>query len=72
VDEGLRQLAERDANAAQALQRRVASAVEQRSAAYVGRHGERSMRIGAVLFDRGRRLCAEGPCGAELLQAFRA
>jgi cobalt-precorrin-5B (C1)-methyltransferase len=72
VDEALRQLAALDASAAQALQHRVASAVEQRSAAYLARHGERSMRIGAVLFDRDRRLCAEGPCGAELLQAFRA
>jgi cobalt-precorrin-5B (C1)-methyltransferase len=72
VDEALRQLAALDASAAQALQYRVASAVEQRSAAYLARHGERSMRIGAALFDRDRRLCAEGPCGAELLQAFRA
>ncbi|MBW0173025.1 MAG: cobalt-precorrin-5B (C(1))-methyltransferase CbiD [Vulcanococcus sp.] len=72
VDEALRQLAALDASAAQALQHRVASAVEQRSAAYLARHGERSMCIGAVLFDRDRRLCAEGPCGAELLQAFRA
>ncbi len=72
VDEALRQLAALDASAAQALQHRVASAVEQRSAAYLARHGERSMRIGAVLFDRDRSLCAEGPCGAELLQAFRA
>jgi len=72
VDEALRQLAAVDPSAAQALQQQVASAVEQRSAAYLARHGERVMRIGAVLFDRGRRLCAEGPCGAELLQAFRA
>jgi len=72
VDEALRQLAAVDASAAQALQQQVARAVEQRSAAYLARHGERVMRIGAVLFDRGRRLCAEGPCGAELLQAFRA
>jgi cobalt-precorrin-5B (C1)-methyltransferase len=72
VDEALRQLSALDASAAQALQHRVASAVEQRSAAYLARHGERSMRIGAVLFDRDRSLCAEGPCGAELLQAFRA
>ena len=72
VDQALRQLAALDASAAQALQHRVASAVEQRSAAYLARHGERSMRIGAVLFDRDRSLCAEGPCGAELLQAFRA
>jgi cobalt-precorrin-5B (C1)-methyltransferase len=72
VDEALRQLAVVDAAAAQALQQQLAAAVEQRSAAYLARHGQSGLRIGAVLFDRGRRLCAQGPCGAELLQAFRA
>ena len=72
VDEGLRALAAVDAAAAQALQHQVATAVEQRSAAYLARHGDRVMRIGAVLFDRSRRLCAEGPSGSDLLQAFRA
>ena len=72
VDEALRDLAAADAAAAQALQQQLAAAIEERSAAYVARHGQRGLRIGAVLFDRGRRLCAQGPCGAELLQAFRA
>jgi cobalt-precorrin-5B (C1)-methyltransferase len=72
VEEALRELAAVDAAAAQALQHQVVTAVEQRSAAYLARHGQRAMRIGAVLFDRGRCLCAQGPCGAELLQAFRA
>jgi cobalt-precorrin-5B (C1)-methyltransferase len=72
VDEGLRALAAVDAAAAQALQHQVATAVEQRSAVYLARHGDRAMRIGAVLFDRSRRLCAEGPSGADLFQAFRA
>jgi cobalt-precorrin-5B (C1)-methyltransferase len=71
VDEALRQLAADDAPAAQALQQQVATAVEERSRHYVARHGQSGLRIGAVLFDRGRRLCAQGPCGAELLQAFR-
>jgi cobalt-precorrin-5B (C1)-methyltransferase len=61
-----------DAAAVQALQQQLAAAVEQRSAAYLARHGQSGLRVGAVLFDRGRRLCAQGPCGAELLQAFRA
>ena len=72
VDEGLRALAAVDAAAAQALQHQVATAVEQRSAAYLARHGDRVICIGAVLFDRSRRLCAEGPSGSDLLQAFRA
>ena len=72
VDEALRDLAAADAAAAQALQQQLAAAIEERSAAYVARHGQRGLRIGAVLFDRARRLCAQGPCGAELLQAFRA
>ncbi len=72
VDEALRELAAEDGAAAQALQQQLAGAIEERSAAYVARHGQRGLQIGAVLFDRGRRLCAQGPCGAELLQAFRA
>jgi len=28
--------------------------------------------VGAVLFDRRRQVCAEGPLGVELLQAFQA
>jgi cobalt-precorrin-5B (C1)-methyltransferase len=72
VDEALRELAAADAAAAVALQQQLAAAIEERSAAYVARHGQRGLRIGAVLFDRGRRLCAQGPWGAELLQAFRA
>jgi len=72
VDEALRELAAEDGAAAQALQQQLAGAIEERSAAYVARHGQHGLRIGAVLFDRGRRLCAQGPGGAELLQAFRA
>jgi cobalt-precorrin-5B (C1)-methyltransferase len=72
VDEALRELAAINAAAAQALQQQLAAAIEERSAAYLARHGQRGLQIGAVLFDRGRRLCAQGPCGAELLQAFRA
>ena len=72
VDEALRELAAADATAAHALQQRLAAAVEQRAAAYLARHGQPQLQPGVVLFDRGRRLAAEGPRGAELLQAFRA
>ena len=72
VDEALRGLATRDAAAAEALQGQVAAAVEQRSLSYLARHGQSGLRVGAVLFDRQRRICGQGPVGAELWQAFRA
>ena len=72
VDEALRELAVADAAAARALQQRLAAAVEQRAADYLARHGQSQLQPGVVLFDRARRLAAEGPRGAELLQAFRA
>ncbi len=72
VDEALRDLAAVDPAGAQALQQRLAAAVEQRSSSYLARHGQARMRVGAVLFDRQRQVCAEGPLGAEWLMAFRA
>jgi len=72
VDEALRGLAAIDAAGAEALQGQVAAAVEQRSLCYLARHGQSGMQIGAVLFDRQRRICGQGPVGAELWQAFRA
>ena len=72
VDEALRELATADAAAAQALQQRLAAAVEARAAAYLARHGQPGLQPGAVLFDRARRIAAEGPRGTALLQAFRA
>ena len=72
VDEALRDLATLDGPAARALQWRLAAAVEQRSQAYLARHGGMPLQLGAVLFDRQRRICAEGPCGAALLETFRA
>jgi cobalt-precorrin-5B (C1)-methyltransferase len=71
VEAALAALEARDAAAAERLRARVAAAVEERSAAYLGRHGASSMAVGAALFDRGRRLRACGPRGAELLEAFR-
>ena len=61
-----------DANACKALCARLAAAVEQRSVAYLARHGQSSLLVGAVLFDRRRQLRACGPQGALLLEAFRA
>ena len=72
VDEALRDLAAADATAARALQQRVAAAVEERAAAYLARHGQPGLQPGVVLFDRERRIAAQGPRGAELLQAFKA
>jgi cobalt-precorrin-5B (C1)-methyltransferase len=52
------------------LRLRVARAVEERSAVYLGRHGEKGMEVGTVLFDRSRRICASGPLGSALLERF--
>ncbi len=71
VEQALAELAERDASLAQRLRDRMAAAVEQRSATYVARHGHSGLAIGAVLFDRSRRLCALGPVGATLFNQFR-
>jgi cobalt-precorrin-5B (C1)-methyltransferase len=72
VDQALRQLAEQDASLALRLQQHLAAAVEQRSQRYLARHLSVPVQLGAVLFDRQRRVCGTGPCGAELLEAFRA
>jgi cobalt-precorrin-5B (C1)-methyltransferase len=53
------------------LRRRVAVAIERRSAEALARHGAPSMEVGAVLFDRARRIRAAGPVGASLMEAFR-
>ena len=72
VDAAVKNLAAADVVAAQALQQRLAAAVEERAAAYLARHGQQTLQPGAVLFDRERQISAEGPRGAALLQAFRA
>jgi cobalt-precorrin-5B (C1)-methyltransferase len=71
VDEALRGLAAWDGDAAAALGHRIAAAVEQRSRDYLARHGQHDLQVGAVLFDRNREICASGPLGQQLLQAFR-
>ena len=71
VEQALAELAERDPSLAQRLRDRVAAAVEQRSEAYVARHGHSELVVGAVLFDRQRSMCAQGPVGATLFGQFR-
>ncbi|MFM8967928.1 MAG: cobalt-precorrin-5B (C(1))-methyltransferase, partial [Vulcanococcus sp.] len=71
VEEALQQLEQQDPAAATRLRTRLAAAVEERTRAYLARYGQAAMAVGAVLFDRRRRLCAHGPLGAELLQAWR-
>jgi cobalt-precorrin-5B (C1)-methyltransferase len=72
VEEALTGLAAADPAAAERLRARLAAAVEERSAAYLSRYGQRGLVVGAVLFDRRRSLCAQGPLGTELLRVFQA
>ncbi len=71
VESALAELEQGDAAAAEGLRARVAAAVEERSAAYLARYGQQAMAVGAVLFDRQRRICARGPLGVQLLEAFQ-
>ena len=71
VESALADLEQWDAAAAEGLRARVAAAVEERSAAYLARYGQQAMAVGAVLFDRQRRICARGPLGGQLLEAFQ-
>ena len=71
VEGALAELEQWDAAAAEGLRARVAAAVEERSAAYLARYGQQAMAVGAVLFDRQRRICARGPLGVRLLEAFQ-
>jgi len=64
VEQALADLAAADPPLAERLRGRIAAAIEARSSAYLERHGHSAMAVGAVLFDRRRRVCAEGPVGA--------
>ena len=55
---------------AERLRQAIAAAVEQRSLRYLARYGQESMAVGAVLFDRSRQICGQGPVGLELLTAL--
>jgi cobalt-precorrin-5B (C1)-methyltransferase len=72
VEAALAQLQAADPGLAERLRARLAATIEQRAAAYLARHGAGPMAIGAVLFDRGRQVCALGPVGRELLEALKA
>ncbi|MFZ0408090.1 MAG: cobalt-precorrin-5B (C(1))-methyltransferase CbiD [Cyanobium sp.] len=56
---------------AERLRRRIAQTIEARTDAYLQRHGAAGSAVGAVLFDRARRIRAAGPVGTVLLEAFR-
>lgn len=72
VEQALAELAASDPELAERLRSRIAAAIEERTAAYLGRHGPRQLAVGAVLFDRGRQICAAGPLGSELLACLRS
>jgi cobalt-precorrin-5B (C1)-methyltransferase len=70
VEAALAELEAADPALAQRLRDRLAMAVETRSGAYLARHGGGSLAVGAVLFDRSRRIRASGPIGGPLLAAL--
>ncbi|MEB3185470.1 MAG: cobalt-precorrin-5B (C(1))-methyltransferase CbiD [Cyanobacteriota bacterium] len=70
VEAALAALQERDGALAERLRRQIATAVEVRSAAYLARYGQCDTSVGAVLFDRARRVCALGPAGEGLFSRF--
>jgi|GEM_PF-64422 len=70
VEAALAELEAADPALAQRLRARLAAAVETRSCAYLARHGGGSLAVGAVLFDRSRRIRAAGPIGGPLLEAL--
>jgi cobalt-precorrin-5B (C1)-methyltransferase len=72
VEAALAQLQAADPQLAERLRARLAATIEQRATAYLARHGGGPMEIGAVLFDRGRQVCALGPVGRGLLEALKA
>jgi cobalt-precorrin-5B (C1)-methyltransferase len=72
VEQALADLQRAEPLVAQRLRRRLAAAIEQRASAYLERYGHRQPQIGAVLFDRARNICAQGPLGQALLAALTA
>ena len=70
VEAALAELEAADPALAQRLRARLAAAVETRSRAYLARHGGGSLAVGAVLFDRSRRIRAAGPIGGPLLEVL--
>ena len=70
VEAGLALLDGSDPALARRLRRRLAAAIEERSLAYLQRHGAGGPAVGAVLFDRSRHIRAAGPVGQTLLEAL--
>ncbi|MCP9886948.1 cobalt-precorrin-5B (C(1))-methyltransferase [Cyanobium sp. ATX 6A2] len=73
VETALSELEGQHPELAARLRARIAAAIEQRSQAYLRSHGQSGpLAVGAVLFDRRRRVRACGPEGQRLLAAFGA
>ena len=68
VEDALADLEQQDAALAGRLRHRLAARIEERSTAYLHRHGVPPMRVGAALFDRRRRIRVVGPIGGPLLR----
>ena len=71
VEEALSGLEVEDPELARRLLLRVATAIETRSQAYLARHGQETLSVGAVLFDRSRAVRVCGPVGSGQWAAFR-
>ncbi|MEI8249827.1 MAG: cobalt-precorrin-5B (C(1))-methyltransferase CbiD [Synechococcus sp. ELA057] len=71
VAAALADLERADPALAERLRQRLAAAIESRTRDYLRRHEAAVSTLGAVLFDRDRRLCAMGPEGRTLLEALR-
>ena len=67
VEQALAELGATDPGRAERLRQRLTAAIEQRALDYLARYGQSQMAVGAVLFDRSRQLCAQGPVGRPLL-----
>ncbi len=70
VEAALLELEGSDPVIAKNLWKRISSAVEQRSAAYVSQYGSWSIEIGAALFDRQRRIRWAGPFACKQLEVL--
>lgn len=72
VEAALSDLERRDTALAGRVRQRLAEAIERRSHDYLARHDGGGPAVGAVLFDRGRRIRACGPVGERLLRDLAA
>ena len=70
VEAALTDLERADPALAGRLRQRMAAAIEQRCQAYLASHGAPAIAVGAVLFDRRRRVRVCGPVGTALMERF--